>query len=214
MKSFEKIVSHCVILGVGLFYLAFMFWFMNRTDLRQRWGTFDLDNYAALPVQDGGRFKPMDTVARISLMLISGKQTFLDEKGNRQPAIRWLLDVDVRAGIPGQARSGPELQGISHRQRPGSEPAGSRAARAAFSLCAIANSPRKSRIFDKQAADSARIKNAKNATYTTRKSPSWISHLGLFHALGRKPHASRGNARHRRQGGRGIDWPSSCRRRH
>ena len=35
----------------------------------------------------------MDTVARMTLMLISGKQTFVDEKDKRQPAIKWLLDV-------------------------------------------------------------------------------------------------------------------------
>ena len=35
----------------------------------------------------------IDTVARTTLMLVSGKQTFVDDKDQRQPAIKWLLDV-------------------------------------------------------------------------------------------------------------------------
>jgi ABC-type transport system involved in cytochrome c biogenesis permease subunit len=46
-----------------------------------------------LPVVDGGRVMPLDTVARNSLMVISGRQTFEDSSGRRQPAIKWLLDV-------------------------------------------------------------------------------------------------------------------------
>lgn len=66
-------------------------------------GGFNLEGYASLPVQEGGRFMPMDTVARLNLLLISGKQTFFEEKPAgpgkddleqvRQPAIKWLLDA-------------------------------------------------------------------------------------------------------------------------
>src|SRR5438552_5030125 len=93
MKSLQKSFP-IVILGVGLVYLVFMYGFLNSYKTYGAGGeTFDLDAYGALPVQDQGRFQPMDTVARVSLMLISGKQTFVDEKDNRQPAIRWMLDV-------------------------------------------------------------------------------------------------------------------------
>jgi ABC-type transport system involved in cytochrome c biogenesis permease subunit len=88
MKSFDKTFP-LLVLGVGLLYLAPNFF----KSYGSGEGTFDLDSYAALPAQDGGRFKPMDTVARMTLMLISGKQTFVDDKGERQPAIKWLLDV-------------------------------------------------------------------------------------------------------------------------
>jgi ABC-type transport system involved in cytochrome c biogenesis permease subunit len=54
---------------------------------------FDLDSFAQIPVQHGGRFKPMDSLARTALLLISDKRTFVDTEGNRQPAIRFLLDV-------------------------------------------------------------------------------------------------------------------------
>jgi ABC-type transport system involved in cytochrome c biogenesis permease subunit len=47
----------------------------------------------AIPVVDGGRIKPLDTLARASLLIISGKQSYVDADGAEQPAIRWLLDV-------------------------------------------------------------------------------------------------------------------------
>lgn len=56
-------------------------------------GGFQLHEYAKLPVVDRGRVKPLDTLARTNLMVISGRQTFRDQDGHEQPAIRWLLDV-------------------------------------------------------------------------------------------------------------------------
>ena len=35
----------------------------------------------------------MDTLARNSLRVVSNAETFIDNDGNRQPAIRWLIDV-------------------------------------------------------------------------------------------------------------------------
>ncbi len=49
--------------------------------------------FGQLPVTFEGRIKPFDTLARSSLRKISDRQTYIDEQGNRQPAIRWLLDV-------------------------------------------------------------------------------------------------------------------------
>jgi ABC-type transport system involved in cytochrome c biogenesis permease subunit len=54
---------------------------------------FPLQEFGQLPVQDHGRVKPIDTLARVNLMIISGKQEYTDEAGNTQPAIRWLLDL-------------------------------------------------------------------------------------------------------------------------
>ncbi|HYV36176.1 MAG TPA: cytochrome c biogenesis protein CcsA [Gemmataceae bacterium] len=56
-------------------------------------GKMQLHEAAKLPVVEGGRVMPLDTVARNSLMLISGKQSFVDDKGRSQPAIKWLFDV-------------------------------------------------------------------------------------------------------------------------
>jgi ABC-type transport system involved in cytochrome c biogenesis permease subunit len=62
-------------------------------------GQIDLAAAGTIPVVDGGRLKPLDTVARTNLMVVSaGRQTFKDvpyrtEGGTSQPALRWLFDV-------------------------------------------------------------------------------------------------------------------------
>ena len=53
----------------------------------------DIGGFSELPVVFGGRVKPLDTLARNSLRTVSNKQTFVAADGNREPAIRWLLDV-------------------------------------------------------------------------------------------------------------------------
>jgi ABC-type transport system involved in cytochrome c biogenesis permease subunit len=54
---------------------------------------FHLEAFGRLPVVDGGRKKPFDTVARNALTQISERQSFTDEHKNTQPATKWLLDV-------------------------------------------------------------------------------------------------------------------------
>ena len=55
-----------------------------------------LTEAAKLPAQEGGRIMPLDSVARNSLMAISGgAQSFVDAKGDSQPAIKWLIDCMV-----------------------------------------------------------------------------------------------------------------------
>ena len=54
--------------------------------------------FGKLPVMDQGRVKPVDTLARLSLVEISGRQTFRDdrdgpEKAQTVPAVKWLLDL-------------------------------------------------------------------------------------------------------------------------
>jgi ABC-type transport system involved in cytochrome c biogenesis permease subunit len=52
-----------------------------------------LHEFGRLPVVDRGRVKPLDTMARVNLMMISGRQTYRDEADRAQPAIKWLLEV-------------------------------------------------------------------------------------------------------------------------
>src|SRR5205085_2069730 len=54
---------------------------------------FDLAGFGSLPVVYQGRQKPFDTLARNSMRVISNLETYVDENNNRQPAIRWLLDL-------------------------------------------------------------------------------------------------------------------------
>ncbi len=58
-------------------------------------GVYDLDTLGSLPVSAGGRTKPLDTVARNSLLIVSDRQTVKID-GIRRPAIRWLIDVMTR----------------------------------------------------------------------------------------------------------------------
>jgi ABC-type transport system involved in cytochrome c biogenesis permease subunit len=56
-------------------------------------GKMHMDDLARVPILDHGRIKPLDTLARVNLMIISGRQTYRDESKEKQPAIRWLMDV-------------------------------------------------------------------------------------------------------------------------
>jgi ABC-type transport system involved in cytochrome c biogenesis permease subunit len=53
----------------------------------------NLGEFGRLPITDRGRVKPIDSMARTDLTLISGKQTFYDEEGKEHAAVEWLLDV-------------------------------------------------------------------------------------------------------------------------
>jgi len=54
---------------------------------------FELAEFGKLPVVYEGRVKPFDTLARNALRKISDYSSFKDEDDERQPAVRWLLDV-------------------------------------------------------------------------------------------------------------------------
>src|SRR5690606_19741338 len=53
----------------------------------------DLYGFGTLPVRAGGRIKPMDTVARTTLLSLSNRQSWRDGSGEPRPAIEWLLSV-------------------------------------------------------------------------------------------------------------------------
>ena len=70
---------------------------------------YDLDAFGRMPVVEGGRVKPLDTVARVNLRVVSGREEFEDETGKKQPAIRWYLDV-LTSGSP-------EVRGAAWKHR-------------------------------------------------------------------------------------------------
>ncbi len=57
------------------------------------WQGYDLQRVANVPIMYEGRVKPLDTLARNSLLIISNRSYFKDDQDRSQPAIRWLLDV-------------------------------------------------------------------------------------------------------------------------
>jgi ABC-type transport system involved in cytochrome c biogenesis permease subunit len=72
---------------------------------RERGDRMHLSKFAQVPIQDGGRIKPLDTYARIQLMLLSRRQTYYDEFDHRQEAIRWLLNLYAEGYARYQART-------------------------------------------------------------------------------------------------------------
>ncbi len=56
-------------------------------------GQPDLHAFGRLPVVYEGRVKPLDTVARNSLRALSNREEMRNADGDKEPAIKWLLDV-------------------------------------------------------------------------------------------------------------------------
>lgn len=64
----------------------------------------NFEAFARLPVQDGGRVKPLDTVARVALTVISSRQRCTDPQGNPVLPIPWLLQAMTME--PGDRKAG------------------------------------------------------------------------------------------------------------
>lgn len=60
---------------------------------------FDKQGFSELPVQVGGRIKPLDSVARNTLLILSGKQTVIAPDGSKLSAIEWFIDLCMRPEI-------------------------------------------------------------------------------------------------------------------
>ena len=60
---------------------------------------YDLDAFGRLPVLANGRVKPLDSVARNSLLLLQGRQSLKTPSGESLTPVRWLLDVFFRPEI-------------------------------------------------------------------------------------------------------------------
>jgi ABC-type transport system involved in cytochrome c biogenesis permease subunit len=58
----------------------------------REWDKKTLDLFATLPVQDGGRIKPLDTFARFTLLGLNGKWSMETPDGRKLKALPWLLD--------------------------------------------------------------------------------------------------------------------------
>jgi hypothetical protein len=59
-------------------------------------GSLDIHGFGRLPVLEGGRLKPLDTVARTSLLQIQNRQAVYLDDGSELEPIEWLLDVIYR----------------------------------------------------------------------------------------------------------------------
>jgi ABC-type transport system involved in cytochrome c biogenesis permease subunit len=59
-------------------------------------GSFDVQGFSRLPVLVNGRVKPLDTVARTSLLVMQGRQRVSDSAGRTIAPAEWLADVLFR----------------------------------------------------------------------------------------------------------------------
>ena len=60
---------------------------------------FDLAAFAELPVQVGGRIKPLDSVARNTLLILSGRQKVVTDEGLTLSPIEWFIDLTMRPEV-------------------------------------------------------------------------------------------------------------------
>lgn len=91
MNSTSRTLAWCFVALVGL--SAAVYLMMGLASRAEGPKDFHLEEFGRLPVADHGRVKPIDTLARVSLMILSGRQEWEDAEEKKQPAITWLLDV-------------------------------------------------------------------------------------------------------------------------
>ena len=60
---------------------------------------FDITSFSELPVQAGGRIKPLDSVARNTLLILSGRQKVETPDGKWLQPIEWFMDLTMRPEI-------------------------------------------------------------------------------------------------------------------
>src|SRR5512141_319577 len=85
---------------------------------------FDVETFGRLPVLEGGRVKPIDSVARNALLMIRTKQSVtVEAEGKKETlgASRWLLDMlfrpDLAAAQPVFVVDNPDVLGILGREQ-------------------------------------------------------------------------------------------------
>ena len=93
MKRFFPLLL--LLFAVG--WLAANWWPARRAQ-----GDLDLSKLGKVPVLVGGRVKPLDTVARNSLLIIHGKQELGLKDSRRLTAMQWLTDVIFNAPVADQ----------------------------------------------------------------------------------------------------------------
>jgi hypothetical protein len=65
---------------------------------------YDLDGFGRLPVLVNGRIKPLDTVARTTLLTVQGRQRVVTPDGKTITPTEWLLNVCFTPGDADKTR--------------------------------------------------------------------------------------------------------------
>ena len=92
--------------GVAVGIVAFIaLWLLSKASMpKTDDNQMAIYKFGQLPLVFEGRVKPFDTLARTTLRVLSNKETFLDAKGDKQPAIIWLLDMMSESEISEEHR--------------------------------------------------------------------------------------------------------------
>ena len=92
MLSLMKRFIPLVVLLLGVAFVA------STLFPRKAKSDFDLDGFGRLPVLVNGRIKPLDTVARSTLLTIQGRQRAVTPEGKSLSPAEWLLNVCFTPG--------------------------------------------------------------------------------------------------------------------
>jgi len=85
--TITEVILPWAIVGIGALFL------LGQTMPKSHGEKPNLKETSKLPVVEGGRVKPLDTVARVYLRKISGREELILDDGTTYPAIKWLMDV-------------------------------------------------------------------------------------------------------------------------
>jgi len=93
MKKFISIL--CCLMALGCVWWPFL-----SEPKAQPW----IGQFGLLPVQQGGRIKPLDSVARVSLLALSGRQTLRSKGHPSIGATEWLFKVATQPALADNMR--------------------------------------------------------------------------------------------------------------
>ena len=81
--------KHIIIASSILFFTTLSAW---TQDSVHTWDKETVELFQSIPVQEGGRIKPLDTFAQFRLLKMNGKRTFTSSEGERISSIVWLMN--------------------------------------------------------------------------------------------------------------------------
>ncbi|MFN0116994.1 MAG: cytochrome c biogenesis protein [Elusimicrobiota bacterium] len=112
----KKLIHHWPWAVVSFFIIFILFSFKSP----HHKSDFHIENFGTLPVLHGGRIKPIDTVARVSLLLIHGKQS-VKFNNKKISALEWVLNLSFRPQeadrVPVFRIDDPDVLGLIHKEQ-------------------------------------------------------------------------------------------------
>jgi ABC-type transport system involved in cytochrome c biogenesis permease subunit len=101
----------------------FALWFVSGAQAPRPVDGFDLAGFGRLPVLLNGRIQPLDSVARNTLLSMSGRSTVRLADGHSLSATQWLLETMTKPNLADQRKvfrvQHPDLQGLLGSEKQG-----------------------------------------------------------------------------------------------